>query len=92
MGFYSTLCGCRVSKDKVDQVAQHINQYSGVTHNYLRDHDYNLWFTLTAPSAADAEDIIKQIEQSNGIKVESMPAIKQYKIKVALAMGNENAR
>ena len=51
IGFYSTLCAVQVPEDKIEAVAAVINQLPGVTHNYLRDHDYNIWFTLTDPHA-----------------------------------------
>lgn len=87
MGFYSTLCACRVDEERIDEVAAIINRQKGVTHNYVRDHYYNIWFTLTAPSRNEAMEILKAIEQAAGIKILIMPAIKTYKIKVSLNMG-----
>ncbi|HBQ27465.1 MAG TPA: Lrp/AsnC family transcriptional regulator [Syntrophomonas sp.] len=90
MGFYSTLCACRVKEEQIDKVAAIINAQKGVTHNYVRDHYYNIWFTLTAPSQDEARKIIKNVEQIAGVKILIMPAIKTYKIKVSLKMGENN--
>lgn len=90
MGFYSTLCACRVEEERIDEVAAIINRQKGVTHNYVRDHYYNIWFTLTALSPDEAIETLKDIEQIAGIKILIMPAIKTYKIKVSLNMGENN--
>ena len=50
VGFRSTLCAARVHKDKIEQFVAVVNTYPGVTHNYEREGDYNIWFTLIAPS------------------------------------------
>lgn len=90
IGFYSTLCACQVENEQIDKVAAIINAQKGVTHNYVRDHFYNIWFTLTAPSQDEAVKIIKDMEQTVGIKILTMPAIKTYKIRVSLNMGESN--
>ncbi|HHV15704.1 MAG TPA: Lrp/AsnC family transcriptional regulator [Gelria sp.] len=90
IGFYSTLCACRVENEQIDKVAAIINAQKGVTHNYVRDHFYNIWFTLTALSQDEAVKIIKDMEQTVGIKILTMPAIKTYKIRVSLNMGESN--
>lgn len=88
MGFYSTLCATSVEDNKIDEVAAIINGYDGVTHNYVRDHSLNVWFTLTASSKEKAMEILEQIEKAANIKVYSMPSKKMYKIRVALEMGD----
>ncbi len=83
LGYFSTLCAIRVPEDRLDEVAQIINGYSGVTHNYLRQHDYNMWFTLIAPSAQAVEDILEEMRQRAGIRdLINLPAINFFKIKV----------
>ncbi|MDD2585467.1 MAG: AsnC family transcriptional regulator [Syntrophomonadaceae bacterium] len=91
LGFYSTLCACKVPEDRIAKVALVINNEKGVTHNYIRDHYYNLWFTLTVSSAESADKIIKNIEQELHIDIKSMPALKVYKIKVLFEMGETDA-
>jgi len=89
LGFYSTLCAARVPEGDIDRVAGLINACSGVTHNYLRDDEYNLWFTLTAPSEIEAREYLTTIEEAAGITIVSLPATKVYKIQVTFAMGDE---
>lgn len=91
MGFYSTLCTCMVPEDRIEEIAGLINKEPGVTHNYLRDNLYNIWFTLTAPSAAEAGVILNRLETDIGLKIISMPATKVFKIKVSFEMSDVNA-
>ena len=57
LGYTSTLCAAQVPPERIDQFIQVVNQYPGVTHNYLRRHRLNIWFTLIAESTdADRRD------------------------------------
>lgn len=81
LGFYSTLCAAKVSEDKIDLFTKTINSYPGVTHNYKRDHEFNIWFTFISPSPAITEDNIKQISDKTKIKgILNLPATKVFKI------------
>ncbi len=91
LGFYSTLCACKVPEQRIDEVAGIINRQKGVTHNYIRDHEYNMWFTLTAPSQDEAMQILKSLQNDAGIEVISMPAKQVYKIKVSFEMSEPDA-
>ncbi|MDK2823872.1 MAG: siroheme decarboxylase [Clostridia bacterium] len=83
LGYKSTLCAMAVPKEKLPQVISTVNQYLGVTHNYLRDHDYyNLWFTLITPSEVNLRKTLTEIERETGLKVYNLPALKLFKIKV----------
>jgi len=89
LGYYSTLCAIDVPEKRIDEVAAMINQIPGVTHNYLRDHSYNIWFTLTSSSKAESDRQLKELERCCGLKILSMPTTKVYKIKVSFAMGDK---
>jgi DNA-binding Lrp family transcriptional regulator len=90
LGFYSTLCACKVEQDRLEEVASIINLQKQVTHNYIRDHELNMWFTLTVSSPEELLTVIRYIEKLTGIKIVSMPATKLYKIKVSFEMGNKD--
>lgn len=87
LGFYSTLCAIAVPEERIDEVAAIINDNPGVTHNYLREHHYNIWFTITCPSQSEAQRQIIVLEDTTGCKILSMPTRKVYKIKVSFDMG-----
>ena len=82
LGFVSTLCAAKVSRDKIDHFARAVNRYPGVTHNYRRDNTYNIWFTFIAQSMDEIENNLENISQETGVKgIINLPATKMYKIK-----------
>lgn len=82
LGFVSTLCAARVPADKVEAFAAIVNRYPGVTHNYRRENDFNIWFTFIAPSMEEIEANLKKISEDTGIKdILNLPATRVFKIK-----------
>jgi siroheme decarboxylase len=82
LGFVSTLCAARVPEEKIEQFAQVVNQFSGVTHNYQRDSRYNVWFTFIAPSREKILENLQLISRQTGIdEIIDLPATKVFKIK-----------
>jgi DNA-binding Lrp family transcriptional regulator len=81
--FSSTLCAAKVPEGKLERFVGVVNRYPGVTHNYLRNHEFNVWFTFIAPSAEAIEGSLKEISELTGVKhVLSLPAVKMFKIRV----------
>lgn len=82
LGFVSTLCAARVPEDKIDAFAEAVNRYPGVTHNYLRDNVYNVWFTFIAPSTEMIRERLEEISQATGItQILNLPATRVFKIR-----------
>ena len=82
VGFVSTLCAARVPAERIDAFAAVVNRYSGVTHNYVRDNDYNVWFTFIAPSMTEIEANLEDIRRRTGVSdILNLPATRVYKIK-----------
>lgn len=82
VGFVSTLCAAKVPEDQIDAFATVVNQYSGVTHNYLRDNEMNIWFTFIAQSRQQIENNLAEISQKTGIqKILNLPATQVFKIR-----------
>jgi len=86
LGFRSTLCAAKVPPEKMDAFTAEVNAQPGVTHNYLRKHEYNIWFTCIAPSPEAIRAILNGITQRTGIPILDLPATKLYKIKVDFSM------
>jgi len=58
-----------------------------VTHNYRRDHEYNIWFTLIAPSEEDLHRTIEEIAAETEVgEILSLPAERIFKIRVDFEM------
>jgi len=83
LGYYSTLCAIKVPQQRIPEVGTFINSFDGVTHNYIRNHYYNMWFTIIAKSKEVVKEIINDIEFKTGIEeIIELPAIKLFKINV----------
>jgi DNA-binding Lrp family transcriptional regulator len=61
LGFRSTLAAVRVGPEQVDRAAEIIGRYPEVTHSYLRDHEFNIWFTIIATNEQGIETILQEI-------------------------------
>jgi DNA-binding Lrp family transcriptional regulator len=82
LGFVSTLCAAKVPKDKIGDFSEAVNRYPGVTHNYMRDNAYNIWFTFIAQSMSKINENLEKISQETGVTdILNLPAEKMYKIK-----------
>ena len=89
LGYSSTLCALAAPPERADEVAAIINAYPGVTHNYLRENRYNIWFTLITRSSEDRARILGQIVKQSGCgDLLDMPATKMYKIRVDFGKGH----
>jgi siroheme decarboxylase len=83
LGFTSTLCAAKVPEEKIERFVEVVNRYKGVTHNYLRENVYNIWFTFIAPDIAAIESALREIAYKTGVNdILNLPAEKMYKIKV----------
>lgn len=82
LGYTSTLCAAHVPEERLAHFVEVVNRYPGVTHNYLRRHHFNVWFTLIAESVERLDQILAEISAASGVEVLSLPAQEVFKIKV----------
>lgn len=81
LGYFSTLCAAMVPEDKIERFTRTVNAYAGVTHNYIRDHKFNIWFTFIAPSVDIIEANLKEISKKTGVDtILNLPATHLFKI------------
>ena len=87
VGFVSTLCAAKVPETHKKEFIEKVNELKGVTHNYERDHPYNIWFTLISESRETAAELLETLRRDTGLEILNLPATKLYKIKVDFPMG-----
>ncbi len=87
LGYTSSLVAMEVEPDKLVDVAEKINRHPGVSHNYERDHQFNLWFTLAVPPDSDLDGEVDKFSGLEGVKkIRMLPTLKLFKIGVKLEM------
>jgi DNA-binding Lrp family transcriptional regulator len=87
LGYSSTLVGAMVEQERIEQVAAVVSRHPGVSHNYRRDHEWNLWFTLAVPPAESVEAVVEALDQeAGGLEYRLFPALRAFKIGVKLDM------
>ena len=81
MGYASTLCAAKVPKEKLKKFVAVVNSYAGVTHNYRRSHEYNVWFTFIASDEETLKKSLGEIRDKTGVTdIISMTATQTFKI------------
>jgi len=89
LGYSSMLVAAKVDPDHPHRAAQVINEHPGVSHNYLRNHEFNLWFTIaTEPdSALGLQGTLEVLARESGAEsVRQLPTLKLFKIRMDLEM------
>ncbi len=91
LGYQSLLCAMRVSEEHLEEMSALIRTIPGITHNYLRDHDLNMWFTLSCRSQEELDSVIERLEASGLTdRVYRLERMRQFKIHAAFDMREEN--
>ena len=90
LGYKSSLVAMEIEPDKLDFIASQINRHPGVSHNYERNHQFNLWFTLAVPPGSDLKSEVDKFLKLDGIKkFRLLPTIQLFKIGVKLDIVDE---
>ncbi|MBP9560519.1 MAG: hypothetical protein KBE27_01705, partial [Syntrophorhabdaceae bacterium] len=81
LGYESVLCGLYADDGRIEEIAQEISRHTGVTHNYERDGELNLWFTITARAKGEIDSFLLDIEKRFSVKVYRFSEKRVFKIK-----------
>jgi DNA-binding Lrp family transcriptional regulator len=87
LGYKSSLVAARIDPSAIDEVAAKLNEHPGISHNYKRNHEFNLWYTLAVPPGSSFEDhirVLHRLSQASSTRV--LPTLKLFKIGVKLDM------
>ncbi len=92
LGYGSSLVACKVDPDRIDDAAAVISDHPGVSHNYKRNHAFNLWYTIAVPPGDVLQDHVDVLHRDAGALVTRvLPTLKLYKIGVKLDMTGQTA-
>jgi siroheme decarboxylase len=89
LGYRSTLVAAKVDGENPHRAAQIVNSHPGVSHNYLRNHDFNLWFTVAVEpeSRLGLDGTLEVLQRLTGAEsVRQLPTLRLFKIRMDLEM------
>ena len=78
MGGGLTFAALEVPEDDFDRIAEIVNAFPEVAHNYARDHIFNMWFVLATETPEGVAETIAGIENATGLKVHNMPKQEEF--------------
>jgi DNA-binding Lrp family transcriptional regulator len=84
----STLAAVSAPEERFDEVADLINDYRQVNHNYARDHEWNMWFVVTAGSWERRDAILEEIAERTGLEVLNLPMLTDFYIDLEFPVVN----
>ena len=84
LGYKGILLAAKVKESRFNEVVEIINSHPGVTHNYKRRDEYNLWFTLSVGPEDDLEEEIKSLERKTNLEFMRISSRKKYKLALKL--------
>ncbi|ACV47699.1 MULTISPECIES: siroheme decarboxylase subunit beta [Halomicrobium] len=84
----SALAAISVPDERFDECAEIVNGYEQVNHNYARDHEWNMWFVVTASTRERRDEILAEIESRTGCSVLALPMLTDYYIDLEFPVVN----
>ncbi len=90
LGYQSTLVAAKVDPVHLDEAARIVNQHPGVSHNYRRNDDFNMWYTVAVPPEHSLQGTVDKLHELSGaIRTHLMPTLHLFKIGVQLDLTKE---
>ena len=78
LGGARTLAAMRVPPERLEEVAGIVNSFDAISHNYEREHVFNLWFVVSSEEPAEVDRVLRDIEKKTGLPVMQLPAVEEY--------------
>jgi DNA-binding Lrp family transcriptional regulator len=76
----STLAAMAVPAARLAEIAELVSAYPEVNHNYEREHAFNLWFVVAAPTRARLDEVLTEIAATSSIEVLDLPLVEPFKL------------
>ena len=87
LGYATSLVAMRVPEEGLAAAAEIVNAHPGVSHNYRRTHEFNMWFTIAVPAGADLQAHVDALHRDAGaVSTRMLPTLRLFKIGVTLDM------
>lgn len=92
LGYSSALVAMHIQPEHLERAVRVLNAHPGVSHNYLRNHEFNVWFTIAMPPGTDLSEVVQRLhELARAESTRPMPTLHLFKIAVSLDMSGDRA-
>jgi DNA-binding Lrp family transcriptional regulator len=91
LGGKRTLVAMQVPPERLEPVAEYVNSFQAVSHNYQRDHQYNLWFVISSGEASEVERVVSAVREETGLPLLELPALEEYYLGVRFELATDGA-
>ena len=92
LGYSSSLIASKIAPDRVDDAAAVISEHPGVSHNYNRNHEFKLWYTLAVTPGDSLDAHVEALHRASGsLATRTLPTLRLFKIAVKLDMTGKTA-
>jgi DNA-binding Lrp family transcriptional regulator len=78
LGGARTLAAMQVPPERLEEVAALVSSFGAVSHNYEREHRFNLWFVVSSEDPAEVRRVLTQIATKTGLPLMELPALAEY--------------
>lgn len=78
LGGALTLAAMKIPPQDFERVAEIVNGFPEVAHNYAREHEFNMWFVLATETPQRINEVIGEIEKATGYQVYNMPKLEEF--------------
>jgi DNA-binding Lrp family transcriptional regulator len=93
LGYHSSLVACKAAEKRIDEVAAVFSRHPGVSHNYARRHEFNIWFTIAVPGDSSLQQHLDALQKESGASsLRPLPTLRLFKIGMKLDMTDGKAR
>lgn len=89
---HSALAAMSVPQQRLEAVAQVINQRPEVNHNYEREHAYNIWFVVTAEDEPRVLQVLRELEMQIGCRALYLPMLEDYHIDLGFSLTGDGSK
>lgn len=79
-GGHNTLVAMDVPESRFDEVAEIVNSFPEIAHNYARAHTLNMWFVVAAESRARVDEVLTEVQDRTGLPVYDMPKVHEFHV------------
>jgi DNA-binding Lrp family transcriptional regulator len=78
LGGERTLAAMAVPPERLEEVAALVSSFDAVSHNYEREHRFNLWFVVSSEEPAEVRRVLTEITTETGLALMELPALAEY--------------